>query len=173
MTSGQEYLLTTTKINRLFRTLRSKCATLAATQQKPSSVVTYSNSWYKVTGRIAEAANPPLIILPRPENIISLHKSDVDNIQHSKKIYDVSDTFKNILQAAFGVSKGLGAQKSSRFPSLAATCASIIGHELEQAIWQGSEDEQHDTNNVIAMKSLEEIYEFIPLHHRRSDAFPM
>lgn len=172
MTSAHETcLLTTTKINRLFRSLRAKCSALAAIAavQKVSTVVTYSNPCYQVTGRIAEAATPPLTILPRPENITSLNKNDVENMQLSKKVYEVCDTFKNILQAAFGERHSIGAPPKSRTLSLATVCASTIGHELECHVQAVQEDEHNITaDDASAMKIIEDMYESIPMHHRGS-----
>lgn len=165
--------LTTTRVNRLLRPLRTSCNQLAAhaaacgmSLAEPTGMITYSRThcW-----RPAEKG-PLALILPS-ETILARHtsaKGVVRNVELSKKLYAVRNAFRNLLKAALGVTsdcKGKG-----KMLSLGEMCALVVGEGIQEEIVA-----QLGENSDLAEKEEEEeemaitneMYEYVPLQYRR------
>ena len=112
--------LTTSRINRILRPLKAKCASLASTATSVGSGksaggvrVTYgsrnrisrTNSSSSSSSSLDE--QPPLTILPPPEHThhsksTSQYDSTGKQLALSKGIYGIRDAFKNVINIAFG-----------------------------------------------------------------------
>ena len=104
-----------------------------------SVVVTYGSSSRHSSADVSERRDePPLAVIPPPEKLSVLSKLDRssrENLELSRRIYDVRDAFRNILQAA--LTTGTSSRRSTPQPhvetsegrvrSLAAMCASTVG----------------------------------------------
>ncbi|KAJ3538145.1 hypothetical protein NM688_g6560 [Phlebia brevispora] len=177
MPDGLGSQLTTSRISRLLRPLRTKCVHLAAisnTKSKGVAITYGSSSRHSSQRSSSENDSPPLAVIPPPEKLSTLSGSDRptrDDMQLSKGIYDVRDAFRNVIQATFGVlSTPYGGEENTilrmtRVRSLASICASVIGDHIEdQARLHDEGDEAEDEED---MEILSELYEAIPPHFRR------
>ncbi|KAI0730208.1 hypothetical protein C8Q72DRAFT_971081, partial [Fomitopsis betulina] len=175
MTTSSGAHLTTTRINRLFRPLRAKCTALAEftpprSHTRPHVSVTYSRN-ARPPSRTASADHdaPPLAILQPPETLgsrIHLDRTSLDNVQLSRKIYEVRDAFRSLVHAVLGADTRLDAPT---LRSLTALCAAVVGANIQQEIVArqaelGDELEEPSANNATEIQ--EELYETVPLHHR-------
>ncbi|KZT04690.1 uncharacterized protein LAESUDRAFT_814035 [Laetiporus sulphureus 93-53] len=175
MTQDSCVYLTTSRINRLFRPLRAKCTALAefvsvSTRKRAAVSVTYSRTTRFASAHVfVDRDVPPLALLQPPEALrsrIHLDRTSMDNLQLSRKIYDVRDAFKNILQASLGSTAVRGHSGPS---SLAALCAGIVGENLHddvEAYQEGLLQMGNDTDEHAAMEFLDDLYEAVPGHYR-------
>ncbi|TFY53227.1 hypothetical protein EVJ58_g9567, partial [Rhodofomes roseus] len=170
--------LTTSRINRLFRPLRAKCTALAEffsprSYKRPHVSVTYSHH-SRPPSRTASTDYdaPPLAILQPPESLgsrIHFDRTSLENVQLSRKIYEVRDAFRSVVQAALGSDSTGPRNDALRIRSLAAMCASIIGEQVQAEIaarQDEAEDELEELYANIAADTQEELYEAVPLHYR-------
>ena len=179
MTTSTGAHLTTTRINRLFRPLRAKCSALAEftpprAQTKPHVSVTYSRNTRNIS-RTASADHdaPPLAILQPPETLgsrIHLDRTSLDNVQLSRKIYEVRDAFRSLVQAVLGADTTGRRPDPPNIKSLAAFCAAVVGENIQDEIKARQaelEDALEDPSANMATEIQEELYEAVPPHHRR------
>ncbi|OSX66738.1 hypothetical protein POSPLADRAFT_1130969 [Postia placenta MAD-698-R-SB12] len=177
MTQNTGAHLTTSRITRLFRPLRAKCTSLAdlaaSSSRKTHSVsITYSKH-YRGLPRTAslETEAPPLAVLQPPENLglrIHLDKASVENLQLSKKIYEVRDAFRSFVQAVLGTSATNEPAKPTRIMGLAAMCAVMVGENIQGEI-EAREHEADATDGRdedIATEVMDELYNAVPPHYR-------
>ncbi|CAL1708235.1 unnamed protein product [Somion occarium] len=171
--------LTTTRIIRLLRPLRTKCESLSASPSKPGVSVTYASSSRRPMESSSDVSTSrhafSLTALPPPERMHSL-KYDRELLQLSRKIYDIKDAFHNVIQSALGTSFLLRRQSQpshadeteSRVLGLAAMCSTIVGEHIEAEV----KASQETMNTVSAFEDgdisvITELYDAIPAHHRR------
>ena len=168
--------LSTSRINRQFRTLRSKCAALASfspASTKPAVSVTYGHASRNHTKRnLDECDNPPLAILQSLDKFgarLHLDRAIVENMQLSKRIYEVRDAFKNIVQSSFG-SVSEDAPSRSRMHTLASLCARLIGEHIQSEMdASSSENPEVESQEEDAVRSqvMDELYESVLPQHRQ------
>ena len=111
--------LTTSRIHRILRPLRTKCAGLASIAAsaggKPTGGVRITYGSRRTLSRTNSSSSsssnadepPPLTILPPPEQIIfskstSQYDSTGKQLALSKSIYGIRDAFRNVVNIAFG-----------------------------------------------------------------------
>ncbi|KZT67196.1 hypothetical protein DAEQUDRAFT_813057 [Daedalea quercina L-15889] len=178
MTTSNGAHLTTTRVNRLFRPLRAKCTALAEfssprSQTRPLVSVTYSRHSRPLT-RTASADHdaPPLTILQPPETLgsrIHFDRTSLDNLQLSRKIYEVRDAFRSLVQAVLGADSTSPRDDVPHIRSLAAICATVIGQNIQSEIIACQADLDDEVDNLSANISTdiqEKLYEAVPLHCR-------
>ncbi len=162
--------LTTSKVNRQFRSLRSKCASLTSLSLAPSRpkvAVTYGSSSRNAT-REHQDDTPPLAILQSLDKLGSrLHfdRAIVENMQLSKRIYEVRDAFKNIVQSTSGLPK----PDTSRILPLAGICARVVGEHVEvemKASLEGLSDDEGGQDEIRS-QIMDELYEQVPSQYRK------
>ena len=166
--------LTTSKINRQFRTLRSKCAALNSIShgpRKPAVTVTYGHSSRNHATRLQAIDDvPPLAILQSLDKLSSrlhLNRAIHEKMQLSKCIYEVRDAFKNMVQSSSAAITG--GPLSSRIPSLAGLCARLIGEhvqtEMDASLDDHSDVEGHE--DTLRSQAMDGLYESVPSQHRQ------
>ncbi|OBZ68332.1 hypothetical protein A0H81_11771 [Grifola frondosa] len=174
-TSGGSHL-TASRISRLFRSLRAKCANLATfsppSQPRPTVSVTYSQVNRPSSRRIySDDSFPPLAVLPTPERLGSrahLDRACIENMQLSKRIYEVRDAFRNVLQATSGAPHVSEGPQVAQVPSLAGLCAKIVGEHIQSELdaYEPEEDDDADAEDVWKAEIMDKIYEYVPPHYR-------
>lgn len=139
--------------------------------------------------------HPPLAVLPPPEQMhhsksSSQYDSTGNQLALSKNIYGIRDTFRNVINIAFGGGRDGPSTKGStssavltdtaasssneRVVSLAGLCAVVVGRELGT----GPENDREEGNEVAdddecgneeeeTARWVDEIYDEIPFHVRR------
>ncbi|TFK88747.1 hypothetical protein K466DRAFT_546601 [Polyporus arcularius HHB13444] len=164
--------LTTSKVNRQFRSLRSKCASLTSISlapPRPKVAVTYGSSLRNAT-REHQDDTPPLAILQSLDKLGSrLHfdRAIVENMQLSKRIYEVRDAFKNIVQSTSGLPKP-DSPVLSRILPLAGICARVVGEhvEVEMKASLGDLSDDEGGQDEIRSQIMDELYEQVPSQYR-------
>ena len=164
-TAGVE--LSVSRINRLLRPFRNKCAILASAKSRPSGSavpITYgSNS--SLSSEIR--APPPLDVLHDPKLVISrAHQESRSLDTLARQIYAVTNTYRNVVQAALS-----GRVDGNRQSILALTdiCAASIGRNVRGevagylATLEGGPDEDDAKETAV----VDELYESVPARFRR------
>ena len=159
--------LSVSRINRLLRPLRNKCAILASATSRPSSSavpITYgSNSSLSLEIR----APPPLDVLHDPKlAILRAHQESRSLDTLARQIYAVTNTYRNVVQAALS-----GRVDGNRrgVLALADVCAALIGRNIKGevagclAALQGEPDEVDAKETAL----VDELYESVPARFRR------
>ena len=159
--------LSVSRINRLLRPLRNKCAILASATSRPSGStvpITYgSNSSLSLEIR----APPPLDVLHDPNIAISrAHQESRSLDTLARQIYAVTNTYRNVVQAALS-----GRVDGSRRNVLALTdiCAATIGRNIKGEVagflttFEGEPDEEDAKETAL----VDELYELVPARFRR------
>ncbi|TFY77578.1 hypothetical protein EWM64_g6433 [Hericium alpestre] len=156
--------LTVSRIHRLLRPLRNKCANLASlsTSTSGSAIITYASRANSTAWR---DDLPPLETIPRPRVILmrlDLRTKYQAKLALSQKVWDVLDTFENILQAAFGRKVPEG--QAGRMLTLTEMCAAVVGENLQDEIAREEEDcEDRDGGEGEAgLAVVNELYEAVP-----------
>jgi hypothetical protein len=162
--------LSVTRINRLLRPLRNKCAVLASTTSRPSgsaAPITYASSSLS----LLEARAPtPLDVLHDPKHIISrTHQESRSLDAQARQIYAVTNAYRNVVQAALPE-----AHDGSRRALLPLTdvCAASVGRSIRGevarclAAIEGGPDETQET------ALIDELYESVPVRFRRCVSCP-
>ncbi|CDO72805.1 hypothetical protein BN946_scf184994.g58 [Trametes cinnabarina] len=168
--------LSTSRINRQLRSLRTKCASLNSLQtrarapSKPAVSVTYGHSKHTIKRSQDEEEAPPLAILQSLDNLgarLHLDRAIVENMQLSKRIYEVRDAFRNIVQSAVGsIRSGSGMECPQLLP-LTAICARLIGEHVQSEVKAAlDEAEEGHHEDELGSHVLDEIYEEVPPSHR-------
>jgi hypothetical protein len=158
--------LSVSKINRLLRPLRNKCAILASATSRPSSSsvtpITYGSSSLPL---LEARAPPPLDVLHNPKLVIShAHQESRSLDSLARQIYAVTNAYRNVVQVALpreldGNRRGLLA--------LTDICAATVGQSIRGEVVQylatleGEPDEAQETALV------DELYESVPARFRR------
>ena len=165
--------LTISKVNRQFRTLRAKCTaltTLATGPTKPTVTVTYGRQ--KIPRKPQEDEGvPPLAILQSLDRFgtrLHLDRAIIENMQLSKRIYEVRDVFSNIVQSSFGdTASGAGAR--SRILSLTGVCARIIGEQAQTEADAAVDDDpvSRGHEDEIRSQAIEALYDNAPPQYRQ------
>lgn len=170
--------VSTTRIIRALRPLRTKCEYLSASRplppkpcatytsssrQKESSVGTSSTSF----GKLAAATFTRNDHHPVNQTLI--------NLQLSKKIKEVTDAFRNIAQIALGINASQrhilhsnDPSNHQRIPSLAALCCTIVGEHMEAEVQAHQETQDSvSTFDDEDITVITELYDTLPPHYRR------
>ena len=167
--------LTTSRINRQFRTLRNKCSALNSftpAPSRPKVSVTYGRSSRGHAYQSHEDdETPPLAILQSLDKLgsrLHLDRAIVENMQLSKRIYEVRDAFKNIVQAAFGATSE-ELHRLSPVESLTSICARVIGEHVQSEMDASLEDvpDVDGEEDSVRSKAMDDIYESVPAQHRQ------
>ncbi|KAI0279909.1 hypothetical protein BGY98DRAFT_383693 [Russula aff. rugulosa BPL654] len=158
--------LSVSRINRLLRPFRNKCAILASATSRPSGStvpITYgSNSSLSLENR----APPPLDVLHDPKFVISrAHQESRSLDTLARQIYAVTNTYRNVVQAALS-----GRVDGTRRDVLALTdiCAALIGRNIKGevagclATLEGERDEDDAKETAL----VDELYESVPARFR-------
>jgi hypothetical protein len=159
--------LSVSRINRLLRPLRNKCAIFASATSRPSGSavqITYgSNSSLSLETR----APPPLDVLHDPKLVLSrAHQESRSLDTLTRQIYAITNTYRNIVQAA--LSGGIGGSCRD-VPTLTDLCAALIGRNIKGevagclATFEGEPDE----NDAKETALVDELYESVPARFRR------
>ena len=162
--------LSVSKINRLLRPLRNKCAILASATSRPSgstAPITYGSTSLP----LQEArAPPPLDVMHDPKLVIShAHQESRSLDALARQIYAVTNAFRNIVQAA--LPGGLG-QSRRGLLDLTDICAASVGRSIKGevarclAALEGEPDKAEETTLV------DELYESVPVRYRRCVSCP-
>ena len=105
-----------------------------------------------------------------------LDRSSRENLELSRRIYDVRDAFRNILQAA--LTTGTSSRRSTPQPhvetsegrvrSLAAMCASTVGDHLEDQIRISAEERgEEELNDEEDQEVLDALYDAVYPQYRK------
>lgn len=159
--------LSVSRINRLLRPLRNKCAILASATSRPSSSavpITYgSNSSLPLEIR---APPPPLDVLHDPKLVISrAHQESRSLDSLARQIYAITNTYRNVVQAALS-----GSVEGSRRDVLALTdiCAASIGWNIKEEVEECLATLEGELDEDDAKTALvDELYESVPVRFRR------
>lgn len=162
--------LTTSRIHRLFRSLRSKCTALAALTAPPAKpVVSITYGSAPLRRPLEQDETPPLAILQSLDKYgarLHLDRAIVENMQLSKRIYEVRDAFKNIVQSTFGSAEREDS-KPYRILSLAGVCARLVGEhvqsEIQASIDIGSDADDDDLRTQV----MDVLYDEVPSSYRK------
>ncbi|KAL7281146.1 hypothetical protein ACG7TL_004454 [Trametes sanguinea] len=168
--------LSTSRITRQLRSLRAKCASLNSLQtrslapSKPAVAVTYGHSKTSIKRTQEEEEAPPLAILQSLDNFgarLHLDRAIVENMQLSKRIYEVRDAFRNIVQSALGTSKDGDGAPARRMLPLTAICARLIGEHVQSEVQAAVDDASDDSReDEVASQVLDELFEQVPPSYR-------
>lgn len=119
-----------------------------------------------------EDATPPLAILQSLDNLgsrLHLDRAIVENMQLSKRIYEVRDAFRNIVQCALASTSLSSDEDPARVPSLATICARLIGghvqSEIEAAVDE-SEQSRNGTADDVGAQVIDGLYDEVPAAYR-------
>ncbi|KAI0331200.1 hypothetical protein GY45DRAFT_654609 [Cubamyces sp. BRFM 1775] len=169
--------LSTSRVNRQLRSLRAKCASLNELQRrtlapsKPNVSVTYGSSRTAARRPQEEDDVPPLAILQCLDNFgmrLHLDRAIVENMQLSKRIYEVRDAFRNIVQACTTSPSNSADNGKGRISSLTAICARLIGEHVQSEVKATAEEmaDEHGREDGLAAQVMDELYEQVPTPHR-------
>ena len=164
--------LTTTRINRLLRPLRNKCANLVTLTSHSTSLHTTISTYLNKALGWSDQEAPPLTLLQLPNRIVArthLDENTVKFLDLSHAIYDVCDCFRNLTRAVLGI-KGLGADYSGGV-SLAEMCSRMVGQTIQAEFDTEFASRVNKHENVMdehkEMELAIEIYEAMPTHYRK------
>lgn len=175
MSSSSYSELSISRVNRILRPLRNKCALLASSTPSSSSrrsrgvnPITYASNSSSTQWQIDD--HPPLYILQTPQHLVSrvhLDRHSLGNLDLSRKIYAVVDAFKNVLQASFGAERD--AEEKKCFLSLTDICAAVVGENVQAEVEWSAEEEDDNAVEDAERAIVEDIYEAVPSRFRRYD----
>lgn len=167
--------LPVSRVNRILRPLRNKCALLASTtssssrRSRAANPITYSSN--PPSSQWQADDHPPLAILQTPQHLVSrvhLDRHSLGNLDLSRKIYAVVDAFKNVLQASFGAERDEG--EKTAFLSLTDICAAVVGENVQAEVEWTAEDDDDDEEDIeedAERAIVDDIYEAVPSRFRR------
>ncbi len=159
--------LSVSRINRLLRPLRNKCAILASATSRPSgsaAPITYGSS---SSLSLEIRAPPPLDVLHDPKLVISrAHQESRSLDTLARQIYAVTNAYRNVVQAALS-----GGLDGSRRDVLALTdiCAASIGRNTRGEVARYLDTFEGEPDEVDAEETalVDELYESVPARFRR------
>ncbi|KAJ7128879.1 hypothetical protein C8R43DRAFT_931126 [Mycena crocata] len=148
--------LSTSRISRLLRPLRTKCIALAAIHSTPCVAST-------TYGSKACLESHPLDILPPPDSLRSYHIEHRSVANLRAALYAVRDCFRDVIVKT---KPAEGSAPTQRVTRLADLCSIIVGENMqgEEDLGDGAEDDS-ELEQVIEMENL---YGIIPVQYRRS-----
>ncbi|KAJ7675103.1 hypothetical protein B0H17DRAFT_1081797 [Mycena rosella] len=150
--------LSTQRISRLLRPLRTKCIALAAMHPP----VCYKNpASYGSKARSVEFN--PLDNLPPPDSVRSYHVDHGSVATLRAAIYAVRDSFCDIVVKT-KAPEAEGSVHAHRVPRLADLCSIIVGEHMQADEDFGAEVEEDSDQ----LGEVEYLYEIIPVQYRRS-----
>ena len=162
--------LSVSKINRLLRPLRNKCANLATATSRPSGTavpITYGSS--SSSSVLETRVPPPLDVLRDPKLVLSrVHQESRFSDSLARQIYAVTNAYRNVLQAALPGGRGDddGCRRRDVM-ALTDICAASVGRNIRGevalclATLEGELDEARETAVV------DEVYESVSVRFRR------
>ncbi|KAJ7502781.1 hypothetical protein B0H11DRAFT_1986304 [Mycena galericulata] len=147
--------LSTSRISRLLRPLRTKCIALAAMHPTPRHPKHQASTY----GKARSVEPSPLDLLPPPDSARSYHIDHRSLSSLRAAIYAVRNCFRDIVIKTEPVES---VASTGRVARLADICSIIVGQAM-----QGEEDfgVEEDSEQLADMDNL---YEFIPVQYRRS-----
>ena len=152
----------------------------ASQRSKGSVVLVYGSLSRQSNADVVERRDePPLALIPPPEklSVLSrLDRSSREKLELSRRIYDVRDVFRNILQAT--IASSTNSRRSTPQPSveapesrvrgLAAMCASTIGDNLEDQMQISVEEREGvDVNDEEGQEILDTLYDAVYPQYRK------
>ena len=162
--------LSVSKINRLLRPLRNKCAILASATSRPSGStvpITYGSTSLP----LQEArAPPPLDVLHDPKLVIShAHQESRSLDARARQIYAVTNAYRNIVQAA--LPGGLD-QSRRGLLDLTDICAASVGRSIKGEVARFLDALEGEPDNAEETALVDELYESVPVRYRRCVSSP-
>ena len=164
--------LTTTRINRLLRPLRNKCANLATLTSHSTLLHTAISTYLNKASGWSDQEAPPLALLQPPNRFVARTRLDENTVKFldlSRTIYDVCDCFRNLTRAVLGI-EGLGADYSGGV-SLAAMCSRTVGQTIQAKFDTKFTSRVNKHENAMdeheEMELAIKIYEAVPTHYRK------
>lgn len=167
--------LSSSKINRQLRSLRMKCTSLnalALAPTKPAVSVTYGSSHRNVPKHAQDDDGiPPLAILQSLDNFgtrLHLDRAIIENMQLSKRIYEVRDAFRNIVQSVLGPAPSLDHEERGRVLALTSICARLIGEHVQSEI-EAAFDDLRDSDVLEddrGTQAMDDLYDQVPPAYR-------
>lgn len=164
--------LSVSKINRLLRPLRNKCAIIATATSRPSgstAPITYGSTSLP----LQEArAPPPLDVLHDPKLVIArAHQESRSLDTLARQIYAVANAYRNIVQAALPG----GPDRCHRgLLALTDICAASVGRCIkgEVARCLATLESESDSDEAEETALVDELYEVVPVRYRRCVSCP-
>jgi hypothetical protein len=160
--------LSISRINRLLRPLRNKCAILASATSHPSGSavpITYGSSSLPL---LETRVPPTLDVLHDPKLVISCAHQESRTLDTlARQIYAVTNAYRNVVQAALSGGPDGGRRN---FLALTDICAASIGRNIKGevgqclALFEGDLDEDNTKETAL----VDELYESVPARFRRS-----
>ncbi|EIW63178.1 uncharacterized protein TRAVEDRAFT_69277 [Trametes versicolor FP-101664 SS1] len=167
--------LSSSRINRQLRSLRMKCTSLNAltlAPTKPAVSVTYGSSHRNVSKHAQDDdGTPPLAILQSLDNFgtrLHLDRAIIENMQLSKRIYEVRDAFRNIVQSVLGPAPSLDHEERGRVLDLTSICARLIGEHVQSEI-EAAFDDLRDSDVLEddrGTQAMDDLYDQVPPAYR-------
>ncbi|OJT12752.1 hypothetical protein TRAPUB_10700 [Trametes pubescens] len=167
--------LSSSKINRQLRSLRMKCTSLnalALAPAKPAVSVTYGNSHRNALKRVQDDdGTPPLAILQSLDNFgtrLHLDRAIIENMQLSKRIYEVRDAFRNIVQSVLGPAPSFDHEERGRVLTLTSICSRLIGEHVQSEI-EAAFDDLRDSDVLEdgrGTQAMDDLYDQVPPAYR-------
>lgn len=175
--------LSLSRVNRLLRSLRSKCAALTAGTSTSADPYTRSRitDYARATGKGGEWAvedTPPLAVFDDPKKLAgrALDRRSMMNMRSCKLVHDVVEAWKNVLQAAFPSPTPVAS--NFHIQSLTGICAAIVGRSMvgdavDKLDTEDSDDSDSDEDDEsdaegAEMAATQELYDAVPSRYRRS-----
>lgn len=178
--------LTTSRIHRILRPLKTKCASFAVAASLAGGQSTGGNRMSRTNSSSSSPTNPgeppPLAVLPPPEQTrhfksSSQYDSSWNQLSLSKNIYGIRDAFKNVLNIAFGggwddsPSRNFASSSMSvdsdpstsnrHVVSLAGLCAIVVGKELGMGQDGDGGDDEDGTDDENCENDDEEVTKWV------------
>ncbi|KZV69367.1 hypothetical protein PENSPDRAFT_753438 [Peniophora sp. CONT] len=173
--------LSLSRINRLLRSLRSKCAALTAGTSTSADPYTRSRitDYARATGQGGEwdvEDSPPLAVFDDPKKLAgrALDRRSMMNMRSCKLVHDVVEAWKNVLQAAFPSPTPVAS--NCHIQSLTGICAAIVGRSMvgdavDKLDTEDSDDSDSDEDDEsdaegAEMAATQELYDAVPSRYR-------
>ena len=159
--------LSVSRINRLLRPLRNKCAILASATSHPSGSAAVPITYGSTSSLSLETrAPPPLDVLHDPKLVISrAHQESRSLDTLARQIYAVTNAYHNVVQAA--LSGGLDGNRRD-VSALTDICAASIGRNMKGEVARCVEslEGEPDEDDAKETALVDELYESVPARFR-------
>ncbi|KAF5386022.1 hypothetical protein D9615_002404 [Tricholomella constricta] len=160
--------LSTSRIKRLLRPLRSRCSSLASFANSRTHQTFKLTSYASRRGGSSEEnLEPPPLHILHPPGSLGLHKDvDKNQVEMARRVYAVRDCFRDIVvnTARRTGETTQGNQLPPRVISLAAICSIVVGDNMECNL--SLDDSKEDSDEELA-NLVDSLYDSIPLEYRR------
>ncbi|KAH0589301.1 hypothetical protein H2248_005063 [Termitomyces sp. 'cryptogamus'] len=163
-------VLSSVRINRLLRPLRSRCISLAkysSSQVRHAAIVSTYSCRGESSKHHGQSIPSILNILPQPGSLGFRQYLDSDQAEMARRIYGVRDCFQDIV---VNTRRHAAKENSCRIQRLAALCSVVIGDNMEYQVVDDNdveeglrEEDENDSSNLI-----DALYDAIPAEYRRS-----